>query len=109
MHTASIDQVATKYGSISKQQRSISENETPTSTQIVFTSDTVLNDYGSPVTTDKRCMHEKVVQAQEWYTPTSFVNAQDCIGFSMQLQPHGRAKRSTQHIGRSDRQNRKVG
>ena len=78
------------------------------SIQTVTISDTAMNDYGSSVTTDKRCMYEKVVHAQEWYTPTSFVNAQDCIGFSMQLQPHGRAKRSTQHIGRSDRQNRKV-
>ena len=53
-------------------------------------------------------MYEKVVHAQEWYTPTSFVNAQDWVDFSIQLQPHGRAKRSTQHICSSDRQNRKV-
>ena len=67
-----------------------------------------MNDYGSPVTTDKRCMYESVVHAQEWYTHTSFANAQDSVGFSMQLQPHGRSKRSTQHIGRSDKQNRYV-
>ena len=53
-------------------------------------------------------MYVSVVHAQEWYTLTSFANAQDSVGFSMQLQPHGRSKRSTQHIGRSDRQNRNV-